>query len=191
MKSLSVIALALLIALGLGLVGNLAVADDKEAQKGEGQEIVLDVYGVECPGCARALTAALQEGGIEKASKLAPGRDKTAPVRVEAQLAEDADLSKAAAAVNEAPTPHRAKAPPALALVLFTDAGEESTKKLAETLEDVKGVDAKKSKADAKKGEIRLILTGDDEVTIVQIVEALDQGGIEARTTKKAAKKQA
>ncbi|MEX2560239.1 MAG: hypothetical protein WD403_10015 [Pirellulales bacterium] len=189
MKSLSVIALALLIALGLGLVGNLAVADDKEAQ--EGQEIVLDVYGVECPGCARALTAALQEGGIEKASKLAPGRDKTQPVRVEAQLAEDADLSKAATAVNDARTPHRAKAPPALALVLFTDAGEESTKKLAESLEDVKGVDAKKSKADAKKGEIRLILTGADEVTIVEIVEALDQAGIEARTTKKAAKKQA
>lgn len=120
---------------------------------------------------------------MKKASKITPNKGEK-PVRVTGDIAEDANLAETAEAVNSANTPHKGEHAPGLSLVLFAELDEDSSAKALEALGEVNGVDAEKSSADAEKGEISAKITGDEEVTVANIVDALKDAGIEASTTK-------
>ncbi len=120
--------------------------------------------------------------------KIAPNQGKGAS-RIVATADEKTDLGAAADKVNKADTPHKAKAAPGLAVVVFAERlDKESAEKAEKALAKVKGVDAKGSKVDREKGEISVKLNGDHKVTIAEITGALKDAGIEAKTTKEKSK---
>lgn len=121
---------------------------------------------------------------MKKVSKIAPNKGE-GPVRVTGEIAEDADLSEVAKAVNDANTPHKGESAPGLALVLFAELDEDSAEKALAALGDLVGVDGEGSATDAEKGEISVKLAGDDDkVTVGDILECLKGAGVEAGTKK-------
>lgn len=110
------------------------------------------------------------------------------PVRVQGKVAAKADLTDLATKVNDANTPHKGQSPPGLGVVLYADLDKASARKAKRALKKVKGVDAKNSKANAKKGEISVKLSGarkdkKPKVTVADIVTALKKAGIDASAT--------
>jgi hypothetical protein len=132
------------------------------------------------------LAAALVEGGLKEAPKIAPNKGE-GPVRVEGEVAEDADLGATAKVVNDANTPHKGQSAPGLSLVLFAELDEDSAEKALKAVGEVKGIDAEGSAADVKKGEISVKISGEEKVTIADLLEALKDADIEATTSKEKA----
>ena len=87
-------------------------------------------------------------------------------------------------AVNAAKTPHLEKSPPGVALVLFAKLDKESARAARKALRKVKGVDGKKSRANAKAGVILARISGKEKVTVANILAALKEAGIKASLTK-------
>ncbi|MGH3452294.1 MAG: hypothetical protein ACRDQW_16560 [Haloechinothrix sp.] len=108
------------------------------------------------------------------------------PVAIQVELEKDADLAKPAKAVSGAATPHREKVAPALALVVFAKEGleKEDAQAARKALRGLKGVDTKRSRVNAKTGEISVAISGEEKVTAAQILAALKKAGIDARLTK-------
>ena len=113
-----------------------------------------------------------------------------APVPVEGEIEAKADLIKLGTAVNGANTPHAAKSPPGVALVVFGKLDETSAAAALKSLATVQGVDSKGSKADIKKGQISVKLSGADgdyndveegaKLSIADILAVLKEAGVEA-----------
>jgi hypothetical protein len=93
------------------------------------------------------------------------------------------DLGAAAAKVNQAQTPHREKAAPALTLVLFAGLDNRSAPAALAACRKIEGVDGSACEADPKAGEIHVRFSGKQKVTLEQIASALKDAGIPARTT--------
>jgi len=85
--------------------------------------------------------------------------------------------------VNRAQTPHREKVPPTLTLVLFADLDAESASTALAACRKIEGVDGRACQADAKTGEIQLRISGEEKVTVAQILTAMTDAGIKAQTT--------
>ncbi len=100
----------------------------------------------------------------------------------------DLDLGALSKKVAEADTPHRSMFAPGLAVVLFARLDETTAKKAEEALGKVKGV-AKGTMADVKRGEISVQLTGDEKVTLDDLLRSLKDAGIEATSARGATKK--
>ena len=120
---------------------------------------------------------------MEKSSNIVPNGGK-GPVTVTGIIAVDADLGATGKAINGANTPHKSQAPPGLALVVFAELDEKSAEAATKALGKVKGVDAKQSKADAKKGQISVSIAGKEKVTVAGILAALKDAGVKASLTK-------
>ena len=93
----------------------------------------------------------------------------------------DADLAALAKAVSGARTPHREQAPPSVALELVAELDDRSAAAAKEAIGGLKGVDAKRSTADAKRGIISVRLTGDAKLTTNNVLATLKKAGIDAR----------
>ena len=120
---------------------------------------------------------------MEKSSKIVPNKGK-GPVTVTGIVASDADLGATAKAVNGAKTPHRSQSPPGFALVVYAKLDKKSAEAATKALGKVKGVDAKGSKADAKKGQVSVKIAGKEKVTITDVLGALKDAGIKGSLTK-------
>jgi len=120
---------------------------------------------------------------VEESSKIVPNKGE-GPVTVTGILAKKADLAETVKAVNGAKTPHKSQSPPGLALVLFAELDNESADAATKVLGKVKGVDAKGSKADAKKGEISVRIAGKEKVTVADVLTALKDAGVNASLAK-------
>jgi len=114
---------------------------------------------------------------VTKLSKIPPNKGR-GYVIVSGQL-QDGNLSKLAEAVNKALTPHRDQVKPSVSLELFAKLDKESAAAAKKALEDIEGVDAKKSTANLKRGVLAVRLTGGKSLTVSTIVAALKQAGID------------
>src|SRR5262245_28352318 len=153
----------------------------------ETKKITIDVKGAYCQGCAGKIATALDQAGLKP--EAAPKATQEKPQRLVVETKDDTDLGAAAAKVADAPTPHKSKVAPELMIVLFADIDKDSAKKAEKSLDSVKGVDPKTTKADADKHEISVALTGKEKVKITDLLEALKKDGISARTEKEEKKK--
>ncbi len=105
------------------------------------------------------MSRALVQGKFELDGRVKPNQGK--PQRIVGKFAKDADLGALARAVNGASTPHGSESPPALSLVLSgKKLDKDKSKEVVKALGKIKGVDAKGSRVNAKKGEILVKLTG-------------------------------
>jgi hypothetical protein len=169
------------------IVVALAAGLTSVALAAETKKMTIDVKGAYCQGCAGKIATALDEGGLKP--EAAPKATEEKPQRLIVTAKDDTDLGAAAAKVADAPTPHKSKVAPELMVVLFADLDKDSAKKAEKSLENVKGVNAKATKADADKDEISVALTGKDKVKIADLLDTLKKEGISARTEKEEKKK--
>ncbi len=102
------------------------------------------------------------------------GEDAVAPVTVTVDT-EKGDVGDLAKACAGAETPHRgSKGAPSVTLVVAAGKlTEDNAEKVADALKDVKGVDAKASKAEVKKKEIHVKLDDKGEAKLADIKKAL------------------
>lgn len=150
------------------LVFSVVVAGQLSAA--EAKKVTLNISGVECGGCAKALGTELEGAGLKLEGKLLPS--KASPSRIVATAAEDLDLGGVAAKLAKVAKPHK-DVPGALSVVLFAKFDKASGKKAEEALAKVAGVDKKGIVLDEKKGEISVKLAGGEKVTAMSLVDAL------------------
>jgi hypothetical protein len=153
----------------------------------ETKKITVDVKGAYCGNCAKKIADALDQGGLKP--ETSPKATEEKPQRLVMEAKDDTDLGAASAKVFDAPTPHKSKVAPGIVIVLFADLDKDSAKTAEKTLEKVKGVDAKATKADADKDEISVVLTGKEKVKVADLLDPLKKEGISARTEKDEKKK--
>jgi hypothetical protein len=122
----------------------------------------------------------LVQGGVKNPSKVAPNKAR-GYVIVLGEFGHDADLAPVAKAVLGARTPHRSQAPPGVALELAAKLDDTSAAAAKGALAGLKGVDAKRSTADPKRGIISVQLTGAANLTVKQVLSTLKNSGIDAR----------
>ncbi len=96
------------------------------------------------------------------------------------EIISDADLAVIAKAINSAETPHRDQSPPGLSLVLFAKLDKESAVAARKALAKVKGVSRKETRANVKKGQISVKISGEAKISTATILTALKDAGIEA-----------
>jgi hypothetical protein len=68
--------------------------------------------------------------------------------------------------------------PPALEVLIYAPLTKETSKQALANLEKVKGVDAKHSTMDVKKGSLRVRISGADHVTAEDILKAVESAGV-------------
>lgn len=110
----------------------------------------------------------METKGALKATQEAP---QTVTINLDTSKGDLGDIAKAVGACD---TPHKAKVAPAVMLILDApglSAGNAG--KVADALKDVKGVEAKDSKADAKKKEIMVQLDPKGGAKLADIKKAL------------------
>lgn len=129
------------------------------------------------------MAGALVQGGVENASKLKPNGGKVAAT-VTGTISEGHNLAVTAKAVNGANTPHKSKAAPRMALVVFAELDAKSAEAATAALAKVAGVDAEGSNADATAGAIHVGIAGTDAVTVADILSALKGAGVAASISK-------
>ena len=93
-------------------------------------------------------------------------------------------MAAVAKAVNAAYTPHKDQSSPGLTLLLLANLDDESAKTARSAIRKVKGVARKGSGASSKTGAIRVKISGEEKVTITNLLAALKEAGIEASLTK-------
>jgi len=179
---------ASLLAVAAVLLSGTGLAQAKEPAEGKVEKVRLYVDGAYCMGCSSVLTQALASGGVAGASKISPNAGR-GYVIVLGKFDHDDNLSAVAKVVNAADTPHRTQAPPGVALEVFAKLDEASAKKSKEVLAKLPGVDSENSQSDVKRGVISVRLTGEDKVSVKQILAALAQADIEAKVVTGGAKR--
>ena len=84
------------------------------------------------------------------------------------------DVGDIAKAVCDCDTPHKEKVAPTATLIIPAPGlNEGNAEKVADALQDVKGVDAKESKANVKRKEIRVKLDAKGGAKLADIKKAL------------------
>jgi hypothetical protein len=99
-------------------------------------------------------------------------------LRVMAAVDKTTDLGPYGKAVMAAVPTKPGQMPPGLELVLYAPMTKETSQKAMEKLEKVKGVDAKHSTMDVKKGSMRVRINGAEHVTTEDILNAVQSAGV-------------
>ena len=172
-------------------VAALALAASASAADKPARKVRLHVSGAYCQGCAGVLTEVLSQSGVKNASKVPANRGR-GHVIVLGELDGDFDLSTLATAIGGAETPHKKQAPPGVALEVVASLNEKSAESALAALAEIKGVDAKASTADVETGVISIKLSGDEKLTVDDVLSALEKADIDAQiVTEPAAKPEA
>ncbi|HEX5470737.1 MAG TPA: hypothetical protein VFW73_02570 [Lacipirellulaceae bacterium] len=163
---------------------NLSSKHTPTAQK-IGQKLTLEIAGAEGPQTAAELQQAFAANGVH--ASVRPGKKSSQPLKLVAPIDLNTDLSLWSRAITTL-VPNRAgHVPPALELVLYAPLTSEGAAPLVAQLQRIKGVDARNSTIDVKKGVLRVRISGTDHVTAADIEKAVKQAGVAphfAKTTR-------
>src|SRR5437667_3280727 len=123
------------------------------------EKVKLQVTGAYCAGCAKKLGDAFAEVSAVK-GKVALKATKEKPQTITIDLDTDkGDVGDVAKAIAECDTPHKDTVAPSATLVISAPGlTEDNAEKVSDALKEVKGVDAKESKANVKRKEISVKL---------------------------------
>lgn len=145
-------------------------------------KVTLEIAGVADPQLAAQFQKALTDSGMQATVK--ESKKGGRPMRLIAQVDSATDLGPWAKAVATAVRVRPGQPQPALELVIFAQVTQENSAPTTAELAKVKGVDAKNSSIDVKKGEIHVRISGDDHVTGDDIANAVKQAGVTGRFVK-------
>lgn len=151
---------------------------------GNKQKLTFVVAGADATQAA-AINKALADSGLEAKVREGKGKDKGKDkgMHLTADVERSADLSPLSKAVSESGGTTKGEAAPKLQLVVYARINKESGTQAIAELEKLKGIDAKHSTADVKKGELHLQLTG-EPVTAEEISSTIQSAGVVGQFTK-------
>ena len=149
------------------------------------EKVTLEIAGATDSQAAAALQQAFAAQGLT--AQVKENKKGGKPLRVEAQIDTTTDLSPWSKAVASAAIIKRGQTTPAVELVYFAPLTKQNQTQVLAQLEKIKGVDARNSTIDGKKGAVRVRISGTDHVTAEDISNAVKSAGVVghfARTTK-------
>ena len=139
--------------------------------------VTLEIAG---PADAQAVAAyqkALSSSGLSaKIHENKKGGDK--PLKVMAAVDKTTDLGPFGKAVMTAVPTKPGQMPPALEVLVYAPLTKETSQQAMVQLEKVKGVDAKHSTMDVKRGSLRVRISGAEHVTAEEILKAVETAGV-------------
>jgi len=147
----------------------------REAAAG-GQQVTLEIAGATDAQAAATLRQAFAASGLQ--GNLRENKKGGKPLKVVAAIDKTTDLSPWAKAVNSSTPNKSGQVSPALELVVYAPLKKENATQTLAQLEKVKGVDAKHSTIDVKKGAARVRISGTDRVTAEDIAKAIEAAGL-------------
>lgn len=149
------------------------------------EKVTLEIAGATDSQAAAALQQAFAANGLTATVK--ENKKGGKPLRVEGQIDTTTDLSAWSKAVASAAIIKRGQTAPAVEVVYYAPLTKENQTQVLAQLEKIKGVDARNSTIDGKKGAVRVRISGTDPVTAEDISNAVKSAGVVghfAKTTK-------
>ena len=146
--------------------------------------VMLEIAGPTDSAAASAFEKALAANGLQ--AKLQENKKGGKPLKVVAAVDSNTDLSPWGKAISSALPTKKGQSPPALELVMYAPLTKENASQVTTELEKIKGVDAKRSTADVKKGAVHVRFTGTDKVTAEDVTKAIQSAGVTGQLGKAA-----
>jgi hypothetical protein len=149
------------------------------------EKVMLEIAGPTDSQAAEAFQKAFTAHGLK--AKVEANKRGGKPLKLVAQVDNATDLGPWSKAVSAVAPKKRGQAAAALDLVIFAPITKDNQAQVLSSLEKVKGVDAKHSSADLKKGLLHVRISGADHVTADDISKAVKDAGVTgqfARTSK-------
>jgi hypothetical protein len=156
----------------------------KRAKVANKDAVTLEIAG---PADAQAVAAyqkALSSSGLE--AKIHENKKGAKPLKVMAAVDKTTDLGPYGKAVMTAVPTKPGQMPPALEVLIYAPLTKDSGPQALAELEKVKGVDAKHSTVDVKKGSLRVRISGAEHVTTEEIMKAVETAGVVPTLSKEA-----
>jgi hypothetical protein len=179
----------------LALVGCFALTESALAKKGGSKPpapkrtaaaakgaVTLEIAGPGDAQSAAAYQKALESSGLS--ARIHESKKGDRPLRVMAAVDKTTDLGPYGKAVMTAVPTKPGQLPAGLELMVYGTLTKDASQKVVAELEKVKGVDAKHSTVDVKKGSVRVRISGADHVTAEDIMKAVESAGIEPKLTR-------
>jgi len=192
-RSLSKTAVAVLVCIGFASAAfakNLNTSKTPTPRRSQttagSNMLTLEIAGPTDSQAAAAFQKAFAANGL--AAKVQESKKGGKPLKLMAQIDKSSDLSPWSKAVASALPTKKDQLPPAVELVVFAPLTKENSQQVIAELEKVKGVDAKHSTADLKKGTLRVRISGTDQVTAEEISKAIQTAGVSGGQFAKAPK---
>jgi hypothetical protein len=162
-----------------GLKSSKAPSPRKSETLAGKDRVMLEVAGPTDSAAAAAFQKALAANGLQ--AKLQENKKGGKPLKVVAAVDSNTDLSPWGKAISSALPTKKGQSPPALELVMYAPLTKENASQVTTELEKIKGVDAKHSTVDTKKGALHVRISGTDKVTAADVTKALQSAGITAQ----------
>ena len=173
----------------LALVACLALAAAASAKKppplrrvASKDAVTLEIAGPTDAQAVAAYQRAITLSGLEAKVYLNIKGDKA--IKVVAAVGKTTDLGPFGKAVMTAVPTRPGQLPPALELLIYAPLTKENSQQAMAQLEKVKGVDAKHSTMDVKKGSLRVRISGAERVTVEDILNAVQSAGVAPQLAK-------
>lgn len=149
----------------------------KRTETASQDAVTLEIAGPADPQAIAAYQRALASSGL--AAKIHENKKKgDKALRVVATVDKATDLGPFGKAVMTAVPTKPGQLPPALEVLIYAPLTKETSQQAIAHLEKVKGVDAKHSTVDVKKGSLRVRISGAEHVTGEDIIKAVESAGV-------------
>jgi hypothetical protein len=156
-------------------------APKKGATEGK-DNVTLAIAGPADSQSTAAYQKALEASGLT--AKVREGKKGDKGLHVMAAIDKSTDLGPYGKAVMAAVPTKPGQMPPALELMVYAPLTKETSAQAIAQLEKVKGVDAKHSTTDVKKGALHVRISGAEHVTTEDILKAIESAGVAPKLAK-------
>jgi hypothetical protein len=144
--------------------------------------VTLEIAGPVDAQAVAAYQMALASSGLS--AKIRENKKGDKPLKVIAAVDKTTDLGPFGKAVMTAVPTKPGQMPPALEVMIYAPLTKENSQQAMAQLEKVKGIDAKHSTIDVKKGSLRVRISGAEHVTAEEILKAVETAGVVPKLAK-------
>jgi len=144
--------------------------------------VTLEIAVPSVSQAAASYQKALASSGLS--AKIHESKKGDKPLKVMAAVDKTTDLGPIGKAVMTAIPTKPGQMPPGLELMVYAPLTKENSSQAMAQLEKVKGVDAKHSTLDVKKGSLRVRISGAEHVTAEEILKAVETAGVAPKLAK-------
>jgi hypothetical protein len=150
---------------------------------GKNEKVTLEIAGPTDSQSAAAFQKAFTASGLP--ATIHENKKGGKALKIMSKIDKSTDLAPYAKVVSAVIPARRGTTPPALELVLYAPVTKDNQRQVVSELEKVKGVDAKNSTVDPKKGALRVRVSGAESVTADDISKAVQSAGVAGHFAKR------
>jgi hypothetical protein len=156
----------------------------RKAEVASKDAVMLEITGPSDAAAVAAYQKSLASSGLP--AKIRENKKGGKALKVIAAVDKSTDLGPFGKAVMTAVPTKPGQMPPALEVMVFAPLTKDTSEQAMVQLEKVKGVDAKHSTLDVKKGSLRVRISGAEHVTAADILKAVETAGVVPTLAKEA-----